>query len=59
MQRVDFSTSWVTNGVSTKHYDADMPIEQVMLNAPETIEETKWNALVLHWYTEEAKVILS
>ena len=42
-----------------KHYKAELPMERVMENAPETVEETQWNTLVSYWYSEEAKVMLS
>nr|XP_051201621.1 uncharacterized protein LOC127315142 [Lolium perenne] len=41
-----------------KHYKAELPMERVMENAPETVEETQWNTLVSYWYSEEEKVML-
>lgn len=40
-----------------KHYNAKFPMERVMENASETVEETQWNTLVSYWYSEEAKAI--
>ena len=57
-QPVSYQIEAVQGKAQEKHYKAELPMERVMENTHETVEETQWNTLVSYWYSEEAKVIL-